>query len=105
MLDEEAGDLISNLKLQKLVYYAQGFYLALYDEPLFNEPIEAWTHGPVIRELYRSYNEIPVVMGLTFWHPPFLIIRVPSHQTPEGFPPAPCQFSGKHRRFHTDQSV
>ncbi len=29
--DEDAGDLISNLKLQKLVYYAQGFHLALYD--------------------------------------------------------------------------
>jgi uncharacterized phage-associated protein len=36
--DEDAGDLISNLKLQKLVYYAQGFHLALYDIPLFPEP-------------------------------------------------------------------
>jgi uncharacterized phage-associated protein len=35
---EDAGDLISNLKLQKLVYYAQGFHLALYDTPLFPEP-------------------------------------------------------------------
>ena len=56
---DEAGDLMSNLKLQKLVYYAQGLHLALYDEPLFNEPIEAWTHGPVVRALYdrfRSYG-------------------------------------------------
>ncbi len=45
---EDAGDLISNLKLQKLLYYAQGFHLALYDEPLFPEAIEAWTHGPVL---------------------------------------------------------
>ncbi|MBD2305686.1 SocA family protein [Chroococcidiopsis sp. FACHB-1243] len=56
--DEDAGDLISNLKLQKLVYYAQGFHLALYDEPLFSERIEAWTHGPVVPELYRDYKEI-----------------------------------------------
>lgn len=54
---EEAGDLISNLKLQKLVYYAQGFHLALYDEPLFPEAIEAWTHGPVVPDLYRHYKK------------------------------------------------
>lgn len=54
--DEDAGDLISNLKLQKLVYYAQGFHLALFNEPLFDESIEAWTHGPVIPELYHSYK-------------------------------------------------
>jgi uncharacterized phage-associated protein len=57
LADEDAGDLISNLKLQKLVYYAQGFYLALYDQPLFEERIEAWTHGPVIPELYHAYKE------------------------------------------------
>jgi uncharacterized phage-associated protein len=55
--DEDAGDLISNLKLQKLVYYAQGFHLALYGNPLFLEPIEAWTHGPVVPELYRAYKD------------------------------------------------
>ena len=47
---------ISNLKLQKLVYYAQGFSLALLDEPLFNEPIEAWMHGPVVASLYHRYS-------------------------------------------------
>lgn len=55
--DEDAGDLISNLKLQKLVYYAQGFHLALYDTPLFPEPIEAWTHGPVVPALYEAYKK------------------------------------------------
>jgi uncharacterized phage-associated protein len=54
---EDAGDLISNLKLQKLLYYAQGFHLALYDEPLFPETIEAWTHGPVVPDLYRHYKK------------------------------------------------
>lgn len=54
---EDAGDLISNLKLQKLVYYAQGFSLALHDEPLFQEPIEAWMHGPVVPALYRAYRD------------------------------------------------
>jgi uncharacterized phage-associated protein len=56
-VDEEAGDLISNLKLQKLVYYAQGFHLALYGVALFDAPIEAWQHGPVVPELYHAYKE------------------------------------------------
>lgn len=55
--DEEFGDNITNLKLQKLVYYAQGFHLALFDEPLFEEPIEAWAHGPVVPELYQIYRD------------------------------------------------
>lgn len=41
-IDEDAGDVITNLKLQKLVYYAQGFSLALCGRPLFAERIEAW---------------------------------------------------------------
>jgi uncharacterized phage-associated protein len=57
LTDEEADDLVSNLKLQKLVYYAQGFNLALHKKPLFNEKIEAWTHGPVIPELYHKYKK------------------------------------------------
>ena len=56
LADEDAGDLMSNLKLQKLVYYAQGFHLAVFDAPLFPEPIEAWTHGPVVPELYHAYK-------------------------------------------------
>lgn len=55
--DPECGDFISNLKLQKLVYYAQGFHLAMHDKPLFPESIEAWTHGPVIKSLYRQYKD------------------------------------------------
>ena len=43
----EHGDPISNLKLQKLLYYAQAWFLALQDKPLFDERIEAWAHGPV----------------------------------------------------------
>lgn len=56
LVDEEAGDSISNLKLQKLLYYAQGAHLALYDEPLFREPIKAWIHGPVVPSVYHEYK-------------------------------------------------
>ena len=54
--DTEAGDLMSNMKLQKMVYYAQGFHLAIKDVPLFLEPIEAWDHGPVCPLLYQKYK-------------------------------------------------
>lgn len=56
-VDENAGDLISNLKLQKLLYFAQGFHLAIYDKPLFNDAIEAWMHGPVVPTVYRQYKK------------------------------------------------
>ena len=61
----EAGDGISNLKLQKLLYYCQGLNLALYDTPLFDAVIEAWEHGPVVPVIYHKYkkhgwNHIPI---------------------------------------------
>ncbi len=52
--DDEAGDSITNLKIQKLLYYAQGAHLAIHGEPLFEEPIEAWTHGPVVPVVYHE---------------------------------------------------
>jgi uncharacterized phage-associated protein len=48
---------ITNLKLQKLLYYAQAWHLALFSEPLFDEPIEAWVHGPVVPSIFRRYKE------------------------------------------------
>lgn len=54
---EDSSDGISNLKLQKLVYYAQGFHLAMFDSPLFENDIEAWMHGPVVPELYHQFKE------------------------------------------------
>jgi uncharacterized phage-associated protein len=55
-VDEECGDSISNLKLQKLLYYAQGFNLAITGKPLFDEPIINWRHGPVVEDLYHAYK-------------------------------------------------
>lgn len=55
MIDTDA-DLISNLKLQKLLYYAQGCYLALKGSPLFKDPLLAWEHGPVVKKVYDIYK-------------------------------------------------
>lgn len=51
------GDLITNLKLQKLLYFAQAWHLALYTKPLFEEKIEAWIHGPVVPSIYHRFKE------------------------------------------------
>jgi uncharacterized phage-associated protein len=51
------GDYLTNLKLQKLVYYAQAWHLALKNKPLFIERIEAWAHGPVVPPLYGRFKK------------------------------------------------
>lgn len=48
---------MTNMKLQKLLYYSQSLHLALYDEPMFPEEIQAWRYGPVCPPAYRFYSE------------------------------------------------
>lgn len=59
----DRGIEVTNLKLQKLVYFVQGFALARLEHPLYNEEIQAWTYGPVIPELYcqvKKYGADPI---------------------------------------------
>ena len=56
---------VTSMKLQKLLYYCQGYSLALTGKPIFADFIEAWTHGPVVDDVYQEYkkyrdNIIPV---------------------------------------------
>lgn len=51
--DPDDNDM-SNLKLQKLCYYAQGLCTAMRGAPLIAEQMEAWDHGPVIPALYHE---------------------------------------------------
>ena len=48
---------ISNMKLQKLLYYEQGYHLAYFGTPLFDEEIEAWKYGPVVPQIYEKYKK------------------------------------------------
>nr|WP_246628171.1 type II toxin-antitoxin system antitoxin SocA domain-containing protein [Paenibacillus oenotherae] len=59
MNTQQYGDeLLSHLKLQKLLYYAQGIFLAYTNgKSLFNEEIHAWDHGPVVPGVYTEYKE------------------------------------------------
>ena len=54
-LAEAKGDSLTPMKIQKLVYFAHGWHLAVKNgEPLIDEQVEAWPYGPVIPTLYRS---------------------------------------------------
>lgn len=49
---------VTNMKLQKLLYFVQGHYMDLHNgTPLFDEDMEAWAHGPVIPEIYRVFKK------------------------------------------------
>lgn len=48
---------LSNLSLQKLLYFCHAWYLAKYHRPLIDEAVEAWGHGPVYRSAYRCFRQ------------------------------------------------
>lgn len=48
---------LSNLKLQKLLYYVQGHHLGEHGTPVFDDKIEAWAHGPVVRSVYHDLKQ------------------------------------------------
>jgi uncharacterized phage-associated protein len=54
---EPEEELVTHMRLQKLLYYAQGWCLASRGEPLFEGTIEAWQHGPVVREVYPKFAD------------------------------------------------
>ncbi|MGO7036067.1 Panacea domain-containing protein [Rhizobium ruizarguesonis] len=57
----DVGDILSNLKLQKLCYYGAGIIAAVRQNdarPLFSDRIEAWTHGPVVPAQYGRFKHL-----------------------------------------------
>ena len=60
------GELITPLKLQKLLYYAQADYLVKHNgTPLFEEPIEAHEDGPIVQSVYEFFKPFghgPILM-------------------------------------------
>ena len=53
----ERGDVLTNLKLQKLLYYAQAWFLTFKDCALFQEDFRAWAHGPVLPTQYYRFKD------------------------------------------------
>lgn len=63
----ETGRPVSNMKLQKLIYYAQGWYMALYNgQTLFEEDFKRWNFGPVCPPVYNKFKKCgasPITVG------------------------------------------
>jgi uncharacterized phage-associated protein len=62
---EKEREGITNLKLQKILYFAQVYYLAKLGKPLFVENLEAWDYGAVVPEIYRKfkrYKNEPIIL-------------------------------------------
>jgi uncharacterized phage-associated protein len=56
-LAKARGQSLTPMKLQKLIYYANGWHSAIKGEPLINEQVEAWDYGPVIPSIYKEFRE------------------------------------------------
>jgi|GEM_PF-247272 len=54
------------MKLQKLLYYCQSWYLVWNDKPLFSEPIEAWANGPVVRSVFQCHRGLYTLTPMNF---------------------------------------
>lgn len=62
-LAKKAGRPLTPMQLIKLVYLCQGWMLGIKGRPLFNDPVEAWAYGPVIRSVYdavKQYRDQPI---------------------------------------------
>jgi uncharacterized phage-associated protein len=53
---QKSPEPISNLKLQKLLYYVQGWSLAMHNRIAFHEETQAWVHGPVVPAAFYEYK-------------------------------------------------
>lgn len=61
---EEEPEYLTHLRLQKLLYYVQGWSVGLRNDVMFHARIEAWTNGPVVKPLYStfsSYRSSPIM--------------------------------------------
>jgi len=54
----EDPDYLTNMKLQKLLYYIQGWSMVDTGQPAFREEIEAWTHGPVVPSVFQAFDHL-----------------------------------------------
>lgn len=50
------GVSITQMKLQKLIFFAHGWYLAICNAPLVDEGFQAWKYGPVIPSVYHEFK-------------------------------------------------
>ncbi len=73
-VDVDIHEGITNLKLQKMLYFAQAAHLALHDKELFKDKIEAWKYGPVVPVVYHNFQQyknqpLPRPLNIPKFHP------------------------------------
>ena len=56
-LFEERKAPVTNLKLQKVLYYIQGYYYKQFGKAAFSDEIYNWQYGPVVPVVYYEYND------------------------------------------------
>ncbi len=66
---------MTTMKLQKLVYYSQAWSLVWDEEPLFEEKIEAWSNGPVVRELFDYHRGSYEISEMPIGNPRLLDVQ------------------------------
>ena len=69
----EARDIMGIMSLVKYVYLAHGWTLGYTGRPLIRHQVEAWKHGPVVREVYRTFKSqrISITAKAAEYHPEF----------------------------------
>lgn len=55
---------MSHLKLQKIIYFIEGYHLAYFDGPsLIDDEFQAWVHGPVSRKIFDELKDTSILYG------------------------------------------
>ena len=92
-LASEAGQPLTNMQIQKLVYISHGYALAIFGGPLVKQSVEAWRYGPVIPALYKALRDY----GAGFVRKPIEMTREePLDETDQALI---AQVFGAYRRF------
>ena len=68
----EKMESMTTMKLQKLVYYCQAWSLVWDEKPLFEEAIEAWANGPVVRDLFDYHRGMYEISSILLGNPRLL---------------------------------
>jgi uncharacterized phage-associated protein len=56
--EPDEAEPMTHMRVQKLLYYAQGWHLGLFGKPLFAEPLQAWKNGPVVPTVYETIKAV-----------------------------------------------
>jgi len=82
---------LSNISMQKILYFAQGIHLAEFGKPLFANKIYAWEYGPVIKEVYHKFKKfgnnhiVKQIQIITFLGEDFLSLKADLSKSEQQF--------------------